>query len=152
MRDFEAGFEYSLRCERFWKDVEKVKRIYRCERRLAFSYLCFARTPFPSKLQGLLEAFSTGDPDAMKSRGSSSTLILIIVSLLLAIPAIALDDAVINQVTNLFSTNTTGQHTNNWAVLVCSSRYWFNYRVSPSIPRSRHLSLYFLLPSFHPAS
>ena len=20
-------------------------------------------------------------------------------------------------------------HTNNWAVLVCSSRYWFNYRV-----------------------
>ena len=21
-------------------------------------------------------------------------------------------------------------HTNNWAVLVCSSRYWFNYRVS----------------------
>ena len=21
------------------------------------------------------------------------------------------------------------QHTNNWAVLVCSSRYWFNYRV-----------------------
>lgn len=24
-------------------------------------------------------------------------------------------------------------HTNNWAVLVCSSRYWFNYRVSASI-------------------
>lgn len=23
-----------------------------------------------------------------------------------------------------------GGHTNNWAVLVCSSRYWFNYRVS----------------------
>lgn len=21
------------------------------------------------------------------------------------------------------------KHTNNWAVLVCSSRYWFNYRV-----------------------
>lgn len=21
-------------------------------------------------------------------------------------------------------------HTNNWAVLVCASRYWFNYRVS----------------------
>lgn len=21
------------------------------------------------------------------------------------------------------------QHTNNWAVLVCASRYWFNYRV-----------------------
>ncbi|WVQ93315.1 hypothetical protein IAU59_000383 [Kwoniella sp. CBS 9459] len=26
------------------------------------------------------------------------------------------------------STTTTGKHTNNWAVLVCSSRYWFNYR------------------------
>ena len=24
-------------------------------------------------------------------------------------------------------------HTNNWAVLVCSSRYWFNYRVSARI-------------------
>lgn len=23
-----------------------------------------------------------------------------------------------------------GRHTNNWAVLVCTSRYWFNYRVS----------------------
>lgn len=22
-------------------------------------------------------------------------------------------------------------HANNWAVLVCSSRYWFNYRASP---------------------
>ncbi|KAJ4490098.1 peptidase C13 family-domain-containing protein [Lentinula aciculospora] len=24
--------------------------------------------------------------------------------------------------------NASSQHTNNWAVLVCSSRYWFNYR------------------------
>lgn len=24
---------------------------------------------------------------------------------------------------------TVSAHTNNWAVLVCSSRYWFNYRV-----------------------
>ena len=23
-------------------------------------------------------------------------------------------------------------HTNNWAVLVCASRYWFNYRVRPA--------------------
>jgi hypothetical protein len=23
----------------------------------------------------------------------------------------------------------TSDHTNNWAVLVCASRYWFNYRV-----------------------
>jgi hypothetical protein len=23
-------------------------------------------------------------------------------------------------------------HTNNWAVLVCASRYWFNYRVCPA--------------------
>ena len=28
------------------------------------------------------------------------------------------------------SSATDGRHTNNWAVLVCSSRYWFNYRVS----------------------
>lgn len=24
---------------------------------------------------------------------------------------------------------TISSHTNNWAVLVCASRYWFNYRV-----------------------
>jgi len=26
--------------------------------------------------------------------------------------------------------DTEKRHTNNWAVLVSSSRYWFNYRVS----------------------
>jgi phosphatidylinositol glycan class K len=24
-------------------------------------------------------------------------------------------------------------HTNNWAVLVCASRYWFNYRVCAGV-------------------
>ena len=34
-------------------------------------------------------------------------------------------------VEQLFSANgTAGDHTNNWAVLVCASRFWFNYRVS----------------------
>lgn len=28
-------------------------------------------------------------------------------------------------------------HTNNWAVLVCSSRYWFNYRVSSFVVWNR---------------
>lgn len=28
-------------------------------------------------------------------------------------------------------------HTNNWAVLVCASRYWFNYRVSTLLQASR---------------
>lgn len=27
-----------------------------------------------------------------------------------------------------FFDSSKSQHTNNWAVLVCSSRYWFNYR------------------------
>nr|XP_031862313.1 uncharacterized protein CI109_002278 [Kwoniella shandongensis]KAA5529385.1 hypothetical protein CI109_002278 [Kwoniella shandongensis] len=31
------------------------------------------------------------------------------------------------QISQLFNTTSDG-HTNNWAVLVCSSRYWFNYR------------------------
>ncbi|WRT68948.1 uncharacterized protein IL334_005930 [Kwoniella shivajii] len=34
-----------------------------------------------------------------------------------------------SRVSDLFSNSTdAGGHTNNWAVLVCSSRYWFNYR------------------------
>jgi len=27
------------------------------------------------------------------------------------------------------NTGSGSAHTNNWAVLVCASRYWFNYRV-----------------------
>ncbi|WWC91324.1 uncharacterized protein L201_006267 [Kwoniella dendrophila CBS 6074] len=48
---------------------------------------------------------------------------------LLAIPSlcIASNPQLDSQINELFS-NSTGTHTNNWAVLVCSSRYWFNYR------------------------
>ncbi|PVF92792.1 hypothetical protein CPB86DRAFT_743810 [Serendipita vermifera] len=33
-----------------------------------------------------------------------------------------------DSVKEFFQRNKTQGHTNNWAVLVCSSRYWFNYR------------------------
>jgi hypothetical protein len=38
-----------------------------------------------------------------------------------------------------FNKHGNGNHTNNWAVLVCASRYWFNYRVGSRlhIPPSR---------------
>ncbi|WWC64142.1 uncharacterized protein I303_106750 [Kwoniella dejecticola CBS 10117] len=55
----------------------------------------------------------------------------VILAGLLAIPlCLAQASTQLNsQVSDLFSNaNTTGGHTNNWAVLVCSSRYWFNYR------------------------
>ncbi|KAF9648376.1 hypothetical protein BDM02DRAFT_3168591 [Thelephora ganbajun] len=32
------------------------------------------------------------------------------------------------QARNFFNKHSNGDHTNNWAVLVCASRYWFNYR------------------------
>ena len=32
-------------------------------------------------------------------------------------------------VVGLMTSDNDGRHTNNWAVLVCTSRYWFNYRV-----------------------
>ena len=32
-------------------------------------------------------------------------------------------------------------HTNNWAVLVCASRYWFNYRARLIRDRRWHLVL-----------
>ena len=32
---------------------------------------------------------------------------------------------------NVPAATSESSHTNNWAVLVCASRYWFNYRVSP---------------------
>lgn len=58
--------------------------------------------------------------------------ILISVSLLLASLISALSHEQNDpQLSNLFGNDTTTDgHTNNWAVLVCSSRYWFNYRVN----------------------
>lgn len=58
--------------------------------------------------------------------------ILTAVSLLLAPLISALSHEQIDpQLSNLFGNDTTTDgHTNNWAVLVCSSRYWFNYRVN----------------------
>ena len=41
-----------------------------------------------------------------------------------------------SQLGELYGNGTAGRHTNNWAVLVCASRYWFNYRVSLKSPRS----------------
>ncbi|WVW79214.1 hypothetical protein I302_101180 [Kwoniella bestiolae CBS 10118] len=54
----------------------------------------------------------------------------LILTALLAIPlCIASNAQLDSQLSDLFSNSTgTGRHTNNWAVLVCSSRYWFNYR------------------------
>lgn len=34
----------------------------------------------------------------------------------------------------------TDGHTNNWAVLVCTSRYWFNYRVSLAARSAQNIS------------
>ncbi|KIS00107.1 phosphatidylinositol glycan, class K [Cryptococcus deuterogattii 2001/935-1] len=56
--------------------------------------------------------------------------ILTAVSLFLAPLISSLSDEQLDpQLSNLFGNDTTTDgHTNNWAVLVCSSRYWFNYR------------------------
>jgi glycosylphosphatidylinositol transamidase (GPIT) subunit GPI8 len=46
--------------------------------------------------------------------------------------ALANDAAQEAQVRDFFAKNggsSDSSHTNNWAVLVCASRYWFNYRV-----------------------
>ena len=37
------------------------------------------------------------------------------------------------QARSFFNKHGDGNHTNNWAVLVCASRYWFNYRVRPHV-------------------
>lgn len=39
------------------------------------------------------------------------------------------EDAVKNFFSKNEATGSNSAHTNNWAVLVCASRYWFNYRV-----------------------
>jgi glycosylphosphatidylinositol transamidase (GPIT) subunit GPI8 len=62
--------------------------------------------------------------------------ILLVPLLILAVSTHVPGDDLTNQVTDLF-TNTSGRHTNNWAVLVCASRYWFNYRVRSLHPLNR---------------
>lgn len=43
-------------------------------------------------------------------------------------PAHAASDAATDATENFFSSQTHSTHTNNWALLVDTSRYWFNYR------------------------
>lgn len=50
------------------------------------------------------------------------------VALLGLIAAIPGNASVHEQVASFFG-NPDDRHTNNWAVLACTSRYWFNYRV-----------------------
>lgn len=60
----------------------------------------------------------------------------------LALPSLFVTADQIQQVQKFFDGNSDGSlnggfygeegdgHTNNWAVLVCASKFWFNYRVS----------------------
>lgn len=47
-------------------------------------------------------------------------------------------------VKDFFENNGGSTHTNNWAVLVCSSRYWFNYRVCSAVPMTARLCLIYI--------
>jgi len=49
----------------------------------------------------------------------------VLVSILLATTSFASPES---EAEAFFQRNDAGGHTNNWAVLVCASRYWFNYR------------------------
>lgn len=50
------------------------------------------------------------------------------VSLLLLLALISFCISVASSASSFSSTSETTMHTNNWAVLVCTSRFWFNYR------------------------
>lgn len=62
-----------------------------------------------------------------------STLVVVFLYLILHVKSVNTDTAGEAAVHHFFSRNAPAvpesAHTNNWAVLVCASRYWFNYRV-----------------------
>lgn len=62
---------------------------------------------------------------------------LVVFLLYLAICVRSTDTSAEAAVHNFFNRNAPAvpesTHTNNWAVLVCASRYWFNYRVRRTV-------------------
>ena len=62
-----------------------------------------------------------------------STLVVFFLYLALHVKSTTAGTAEEAAVHDFFSRNAplvpASAHTNNWAVLVCASRYWFNYRV-----------------------
>lgn len=53
------------------------------------------------------------------------------VGLPLLVPTLFVSAEQVDQVQRFFgNAGHTDGHTNNWAVLVCASKFWFNYRVS----------------------
>lgn len=47
-------------------------------------------------------------------------------------PSLFVTASQVEEVQRFFQSDRGGQeggHTNNWAVLVCASKFWFNYRV-----------------------
>lgn len=76
--------------------------------------------------------FQSHDAQIARGRFTRAEMRLYILGLLLSlISAVwAMTPQLQDQVSAFYGNGTaTGRHTNNWAVLVCSSRYWFNYRV-----------------------
>lgn len=56
------------------------------------------------------------------------TLVLVLASWSSSFAQDAVQQEAVREFFNAQS-GTVSSHTNNWAVLVCASRYWFNYRV-----------------------
>ena len=78
--------------------------------------------------------FMVGFGSMFRSRHVPQLLIFSVVTYFLLFSSVAgaiadNHDGVLKDFFGTNGTNTKG-HTNNWAVLLCSSRYWFNYRVS----------------------
>ena len=72
-----------------------------------------------------------------------STLVLFFLYLVLHVRSADTGTAKEAAVHDFFSRNAPAvpesAHTNNWVVLVCASRYWFNYRVRLAGLLSAHL-------------
>lgn len=71
----------------------------------------------------------------LASRGLFCWLTSILAFIFLAASSVKASDQSEEAVKSFFGNSTSQDHTNNWAVLVCSSRYWFNYRVRVRILR-----------------
>ena len=69
----------------------------------------------------------TSSPMSANSRWHTHTLLLILFFSLWFLQTSA--NVQEERARGFFNKHGNGNHTNNWAVLVCASRYWFNYRV-----------------------
>ena len=111
--------------------IQEASRIYLEQKKVAMRDVYNARK-CQAPVAEASEALATSQITYVRTSSIVMRLWIHIVHCLALVFLVVSQSNIEAEVEKFFNNNDAGvsAHTNNWAVLVCASRYWFNYRVS----------------------